>query len=183
MRIHINKGIIEILHGDITAQHTEAIVNAANNHLWMGGGVAGAIKHAGGPEIEKEAVAQGPIEIGAAVLTAGGTLPAPYVIHAAVMGQDLHTDAEKITKATKNVLHLAEEKKIASMSFPALGTGVGGFSVFHCARILISEAVEFLSSSKTVNVKEIVFVLFYETTFNAITEEVKLQFSSKRHSN
>ncbi len=181
MRIHVLNGSIEIVRGDITQQHTDAIINAANNHLWMGGGVAGAIKHRGGEEIEQAAVALGPVEVGDAVITAAGTLQAKHVIHAVVMGQDLHTDKEKIRKATRNALRLAEDKKIASLSFPALGTGVGGFSVFHCASIMISEALEFLSSSKTAHVREIVFVLYDEPAFNAFTEELKLQFSSKRH--
>lgn len=77
---------IELVRGDITWVDTEAIVNAANNQLWMGAGVAGAIKRAGGEEIEREAVAQGPIEVGESVVTAAGRLPHRYVIHAAAMG-------------------------------------------------------------------------------------------------
>ncbi len=181
MRININHSSIEITQGDITEQPTEAIVNAANNHLWMGGGVAGAIKRRGGVEIEHAAVEQGPVEVGEAVITSGEALQAKYVIHAAVMGQDLHTDAAKITTAMRNTLRLAEEKKITSISFPALGTGVGGFSLFHCASIMISEAIQFLSSSRTQNISAITFVLFDRQAFEAFTEELKLQFSSKRH--
>ena len=181
MQMHILDGTIKITQGDITEQHTDAIVNAANNHLWMGGGVAGAIKHKGGIEIEREAVAQGPVEVGTSVLTSGGNLPARYVIHAAVMGQDLHTDADKIKRATRSALQLAEGKKFASVSFPALGTGVGGFSIFHCAKIMISEAVEFLSSGQAISLKTINFVLLDEQTLEAFQEELKLEFSGKRH--
>ena len=179
MNIKINNAPIEILQGDIADQPTEAIVNAANNHLWMGSGVAGAIKRKGGIEIEREAIAHGPVQIGQAVVTSGGTLAAKYVIHAAVMGQDLHTDAEKIKTATRNALKLAEEKQIPSISFPALGTGVGGFSVYHCAKIMITEAIEFLQHSRYL--RTVRFVLFDRPTFDAFEEELKLQFSAKRH--
>ena len=177
MNIKINQGSIEIIQGDITDQDTEAIVNAANNHLWMGSGVAGAIKCKGGVEIEREAVAQGPIDIGDAVLTTGGKLKAKYIIHAAAMGQNLHTDADKITAATRSSLRLAESKQISSLSFPALGTGVGGFSVFHCAKIMLTEAIEFLMDTK--HLKHIRFVLFDKDTFDAFEQELRLQFSTK----
>ncbi|TAK60917.1 MAG: macro domain-containing protein [Bacteroidetes bacterium] len=175
----INKGTIELAQGDITEQETEAIVNAANNHLWMGAGVAGAIKRKGGQQIEKEAIAQGPVEVGEAVATIAGALKAKYVLHAAVMGQDLHTDAEKIKTATRNTLKLAENKKIASVSFPAIGTGVGGFEIHYCAKLMLTEAIEFLQSSK--NFQLIRFVLFDKEAFDAFNEELHLQFSTKRH--
>ena len=95
------------------------------------------------------------------------------------MGQDLHTDATQITLATQSALQLAEKKQISSISFPALGTGVGGFSIFHCAKIMILEAVEFLQKSNWV--RNIRFVLFDQSTFEAFEKELKLQFSSKRH--
>jgi len=179
MRIPIGTSAIEIIQGDITEQDTEVVVNAANNFLWMGAGVAGAIKRKGGIEIEKEAVAKGPIEVGEAVITSAGKLKVKYIIHAAVMGQDLHTDSEKIKRATRSALKLTEEKKFSSISFPALGTGVGGFSPFHCAKIMIEEAIEFLQQSKSVRLVK--FVLFDQQTFDAFQEELKLVFSKKRH--
>ena len=179
MIVKIDKCTIGVVQGDIADQNTEAIVNAANNHLWMGAGVAGAIKRKGGIGIEQDAVAQGPVEVGDAVITGAGALPAKFVIHAAVMGQDLHTNAEKIQKAMQNTLRIAGEKKIKSVSFPAFGTGVGGFSVFHCAKIMILEAVEFLTHTKLP--MDIRFVLFDRESYTAFEEELKLQFSSKRH--
>ncbi|MBI5475684.1 MAG: macro domain-containing protein [Ignavibacteriales bacterium] len=176
---HINKAIIEIVQSDITDQQVDAVVNAANNHLWMGGGVAGAIKRKGGVTIEQEAMKLGPAEVGTAVLTSGGNLKAKHVIHAVVMGQDLHTDEIKIRNSTKSALQLAEQKKISSVSFPALGTGVGGFSIFHCAKIMITEAIEFLIKAE--NVKLIRFVLYDDETFHAFEEELKIQFTTKRH--
>src|SRR5438034_300159 len=100
MKITINHNTIEVVRGDIAEQDTEAIVNAANNHLWMGAGVAGAIKRRGGIEIEQEAIALGPVDVGQAVITTGGALRAKHVIHAAAMGQDLRPDAGSIRTAT-----------------------------------------------------------------------------------
>src|SRR5437660_8004179 len=99
----------EVVEGDITKLEVDAIANAANDRLWMGAGVAGAIKRAGGEEIEREAVAKGPIAIGDAVATGAGDLPARHVIHAAVMGQDLVTNAFAIRTATRRTLEVAEE--------------------------------------------------------------------------
>src|SRR5437660_5250612 len=104
MVVTIGQASLETERGDISQAKVDAVVNAANNHLWMGTGVAGALKRAGGSEIEREAVAKGPIEIGEVVVTSGGELPAKYVIHAAVMGQDLTTDRSKISRATRNSL-------------------------------------------------------------------------------
>lgn len=129
---------LEILDGDLAAETTDAIVNAANNEFWMGAGVAGAIKSRGGREIEREAIAQGPVEPGDCVMTAGGRLAARYVIHAAVMGQDLKTSAELIDRATRKALAAAEAHQLESIAFPAFGTGVGGFPVDECARIMIA---------------------------------------------
>lgn len=179
MKVNIAKHILEISQGDITEQDTVAIVNAANNFLWMGSGVAGAIKRKGGQEIETDAIAQGPIEIGQAVITNGGKLKAKFVIHAAAMGQDLNTDADKVKLATKNSLKLAELRGIQSISFPAIGTGVGGFSIFQCANVMLLEAIDFLQKSQ--NLKLVRFVLFDEQGYDAFNEELKLQFSSKRH--
>src|ERR687883_945988 len=94
----------EVVEGDITQLDVDAIANAANDHLWMGAGVAGAIKRAGGVEIEREAVAKGPIAVGDAVATGGGRLKARHVIHGAVMGQDLRTDAELVARTTRRCL-------------------------------------------------------------------------------
>ncbi len=179
MKIHVNRGEIEVVTGDIVLQETAAVVNAANNHLWMGGGVAGAIKRAGGRAIETEAISRGPVEVGEAVLTGGGSLKARYVIHAAVMGQDLHTDESKIRNATRSALGVADKIGIESVSFPALGTGVGGFSIHHCARIMIEETVGFLTG-KT-GVRLVRFVLFGDEAAKAFEDELKLQFSTKRH--
>jgi O-acetyl-ADP-ribose deacetylase len=131
---------LEVVEGDITQLEVDAIANAANNHLWMGAGVAGAIKRAGGEEIEREAVAQGPIEIGDAVATGAGRLKARHVIHGAVMGQDLRTNGDLVRRTTRRCLELADELECRSLALPAFGTGVGGFPLDECAQIMVGEA-------------------------------------------
>ena len=106
----------------------------------MGAGVAGAIKRAGGEEIEREAVAKGPIPIGTAVATGAGRLQARYVVHGAVMGQDLRTNAELVEQTTLSCLALADKLGCESLALPAFGTGVGGFSLDECARIMVAAA-------------------------------------------
>ena len=128
---------LDVVDGDITQLEVDAIANAANDHLWMGAGVAGAIRRAGGDEIEDEAVALGPIKVGDAVATGAGRLPARYVIHGAVMGQDLQTNGKLIGRTTMRCLEVADELGLESVALPAFGTGVGGFSLDECARIMV----------------------------------------------
>ena len=162
------KVTMRLVRGDIARQDTEAIVNAANNRLWMGAGVAGAIKRAGGPEIEKEAVAQGPIEVGEAVITTAGKLKAKYVIHAAAMG-DAPVDAGG---ATRSSLRLASEKGIKSISFPALATGVAGLPLDECARIMLPVAKEEADKPRT-PLEEIRFVLWSGRDFQTFERELR----------
>jgi O-acetyl-ADP-ribose deacetylase (regulator of RNase III) len=131
---------LEVVDGDITALDVDAIANAANDHLWMGAGVAGAIKRAGGEEIEQEAVAKGPIPVGTAVATGAGRLKARYVIHGAVMGQDLRTNTDLIERTTRACLAVADGLGCSSLALPAFGTGVGGFPLDECARIMVGVA-------------------------------------------
>src|SRR3712207_6801143 len=137
MTRYVGETQLEAICGDITECAVDAVVNAANNYLWMGAGVAGAIKRKGGQVIEDEAVQQGPIPVGEAVVTNAGALKARYVIHAAAMGQDLSTNAELIRQATRNSFARAAELGVTSLALPALGTGVGGFSVNEAARVMI----------------------------------------------
>jgi O-acetyl-ADP-ribose deacetylase (regulator of RNase III) len=160
---------IRLVQGDIAQQEADAIVNAANNRLWMGAGVAGAIKRAGGRQIEEEAVAKGPIPIGEAVATGGGRLKARYVIHAAVMGQDLCTDADKIRRATQATLRRADELGLKSIAFPALGTGVGGFPLDECARIML-DAVEGHAAAGTTSLEQVLFVLYDASSYQAFEQ-------------
>ena len=132
---------MRVVQQGIETLDVDAVVNAANDHLWMGGGVAGALKRVGGDEIEREAKALGPIAVGEAVVTGGGRLRARHVIHAAVMRQLLpRTSADAIARATASALARAEEIGAKTVAFPALGTGVAGFPVEECARLMV-EAV------------------------------------------
>ena len=165
VRQEIGAVALEISQGDITQADTEAIVNAANNHLWMGAGVAGAIKRAGGPAVEREAVGKGPIAVGSAVATTAGNLPHKYVIHGAVMGQDLRTDASLIAETTRSCLELAEKLGLESVALPAFGTGVGGFPVEECARLMVREVVDF--AARAAQVRRVALVLFGDDAFLA----------------
>lgn len=129
---------VEVVDGDIARLEVDAIANAANDHLWMGAGVAGAIKKAGGEEIEREALAKGPIEVGDAVATGAGRLPAQHVVHGAVMGQDLRTDAGLVQRTTRRCLEVAEELGCRSLALPAFGTGVGGLPLADCAETMVA---------------------------------------------
>jgi O-acetyl-ADP-ribose deacetylase (regulator of RNase III) len=161
-----NKKIL-LLQADITDLETDAMVNAANDHLWMGSGVAGAIKAKGGDEIEKEAMSKGPAKIGEAIVTTAGKLKAKYVIHAVLMGQDLQTKENYIKDATLNSLKRAEELKLNSIAFPALGTGVGGFPVDRCAEVIINTTAGFLRNNQFV--KEVYFALFHKSDLDVFS--------------
>jgi O-acetyl-ADP-ribose deacetylase (regulator of RNase III) len=147
---------LEVVEGDIAALEVDAVANAANDHLWMGAGVAGALKRAGGEEIEREAVAKGPIPLGTAVATGAGRLKAKHVLHGAVMGQDLQTNADLVTRTTKSCLELADELGARSLALPAFGTGVGGFPLGECAEIMVGEA----RRSEPAKLERVVFAVF-----------------------
>lgn len=168
---------IDVQRGDITRVEVDAVVNAANNHLWMGGGVAGALKRVGGPEVEAEAMTKGPMPVGEAAVANAGRLPVRYVIHAAVMGQDLQTDAEKIRQATRNSLLRADELDIRTIAFPALGTGVGGFPLGECARIMIHEIIQ--HSAGGTGLETVTFVLFDGGAFEVFRQELDIQTGQK----
>jgi O-acetyl-ADP-ribose deacetylase (regulator of RNase III)/ADP-ribose pyrophosphatase YjhB (NUDIX family) len=161
---------VEVMQGDITELKVEAIVNAANNKLMMGGGVAGAIKKKGGEVIEAEAVSKGPIEIGGAVYTQAGNLPSRFVIHAATMGMDFATDEKKIRQACAGSLDVAEGLKIKSVAFPALGCGVGGFSYLACAKIMSQEIFKHLRETPDSSLREITFCLYNKEAYKVFNE-------------
>lgn len=162
---------IKIVLGDITNMAVDAIVNAANNELLMGGGVAGAIKKAGGKEIEDEALKKAPIGIGQAVATSAGKLKARYVIHAATMGLDHNTDEMKIRNSCASSLKAADELKIKSVAFPALGCGVGGFPLKASAKIMAQEVMKHLREAKT-SLKEIVFCMREKEAYEIFDKNV-----------
>lgn len=172
MRLRIGQAVIAIERGDISDAQVDAVVNAANSTLVMGSGVAGALKRKGGVIIEDEARAQGPIEVGEAVLTTGGNLICTHVIHAAVMGPDLTTDPDIITRTTKAVLALADKQRLSSVALPALGTGVGHVPPADSAEAMLPTVVAHLKMGKS-TLKRVVFVLYLDETYKAFTATLK----------
>lgn len=149
---------IVIEQGDLTEMATDAIVNAANNDLILGGGVAGAIRRKGGEEIQRECSEIGSIPIGYAAITTGGKLKARFVIHAASMRLGGATSAEALRNSTAHCLRIAKEHGLKSIAFPAVGTGIAGFPLEECAKIMLREAAEHLRVETSV--ERVHFVLF-----------------------
>jgi O-acetyl-ADP-ribose deacetylase (regulator of RNase III) len=164
-------GAIKIVQGDITDLEVEAIVNAANNQLQLGAGVAGAIRRKGGPAIQEECNKIGSIEIGQAAITGGGNLKAKYVIHAASMGFGVPTTAESLRASTIASLKIAQDRKIKSLAFPALGTGVSGFPMEECAQIMIGEVLKFLQENEYP--REVVFCLWGNEATGVFRKELE----------
>jgi O-acetyl-ADP-ribose deacetylase (regulator of RNase III) len=128
---------IELWNGDICDLEVDAIVNAANQSLWMSTGVSGEIKRAGGDAIEFAAVRQAPVPLGEAIVTPAGRLAAKVIIHAVSLDRDRRTSAEVIDLAVRNAMARARELRLSSIAFPAMGTGVGGFPLDEAARVVI----------------------------------------------
>jgi O-acetyl-ADP-ribose deacetylase (regulator of RNase III) len=172
MRLKIGAASIAVERGDITDCEVDAIVNAANTTFAMGAGVAGTIKRKGGIIVEEEAMQQGPVEVGTAVLTTGGNLIATHVIHAAVMGTDLATDGETIAATTRSVLALANKHRLVSIAFPALGTGVGRVPPPVSADAMLEAVVAHLTAGNT-TVKRVVFVISQDDAYKAFSDTLK----------
>jgi O-acetyl-ADP-ribose deacetylase (regulator of RNase III) len=172
MKVKVGAVTISITRGDITDAEVDAVVNAANSQLWMGAGVAGAMKRKGGTVIEEDAVRQGPIEVGEAVLTVAGNLPATHVIHAATMGGDLKTDPQKIADATRATLAIAEKHRLASIAFPALGSGVGGVPPSQSAEAMLSALIEHLKRGNS-SLQRVLFVLYQDEASQAFTNTLQ----------
>ncbi len=153
--------IVSIEQGDITEIKADALVNAANNELWMGLGVAGALKRKGGKEIETEAMSKGPIKPGEAIETTAGKLEAKYVIHAAGMRSDGFITKETLKNSVLNSLKIAEKLELSSIAFPAIGTGVAGFPEKDCAKIMAEVILNFKSNC----IEEVKIVLYSEETY------------------
>ncbi len=164
-------GVIHIFQGDITDMKVDAIVNAANEHLILGAGVAGAIARKGGPSIQEECNHFGGTFVGGAIITGAGNLPAEKVIHAVGPRMGEGDEDEKLKNAVINSLKLAEYQKIESIAFPAISTGIFGYPIDKCSRIMIKEAVEFLISSQYL--KDIFFVLWDKQAYSIFLKTLK----------
>jgi O-acetyl-ADP-ribose deacetylase (regulator of RNase III) len=154
----LNERVV-IQQGDVTAMDVDAIVNAANNDLLLGAGVAGAIARKGGESIQQECNEIGSIPVGYAAITGAGKLKARYVIHAASMGLgNVPTTAKTLRTSTAHALRLAAERNLKTIAFPAVGTGVSGFPMEECAQIMLAEAIQHLKGETPL--ETIYFVLF-----------------------
>ncbi|PZS01519.1 MAG: Appr-1-p processing protein [Candidatus Chloroheliales bacterium] len=153
---------ISLIQGDISQAEADALVNAANNELWMGSGVAGALRRAAGPEVEREAISKGPIKVGEAVATGAGQLAAhgvKYIIHAAAMGARARASERSVHEATLNSLREAERLAVKRIAFPALGAGVGGYDLRNCAKTMLGAVREYAAQYPASSIEEVIFVL------------------------
>ncbi len=163
---------ITVEKGDITELEVDAIVNAANSMLIMGGGVAGAILKAGGREIQEEASKQAPVPVGKAVATKAGKLRAKYVIHAPTMEKPaMRVGKENIRWATRGALECAEQLEIGSVAFPGMGTGVGGVKPEEAAEVMVQEIKRHIDKGATL--KQIILVGFTEDLTQAFQHAVR----------
>lgn len=159
------EGKIILMQGDLTEMETDAIVNAANNDLQHGGGVAGAIRRKGGEIIQQESDAIGTIPIGTAAITSAGRLKARYVIHAASMELGAKTTASALRSSTAYSLTIAARKGLKSIAFPAVGTGIAGFPLQQCAEIMLDEVAKHLQGGSSL--ETVYFVLYDQEALEA----------------
>ena len=175
MKVDVNNSIVELVEGDITEMQTEAIVNAANAQLILGGGVAGAIRRKGGPQIQNECNKIGRTFVGGAVITTGGNLKAKYVIHAVGPQLGEGDEDEKLRNATLNSLKLADENNLKSISFPAISTGVFGFPIQRCAEIMLRTTIGYLKGQT--GIEKVIFCLFGHANYQVFANHLKQEIS------
>ncbi|MFX0073874.1 MAG: macro domain-containing protein [Candidatus Hermodarchaeota archaeon] len=166
----IGNAKITLVQGDITELETDVIVNAANAQLILGGGVAGAIRRKGGPSIQEECNKVGGTFVGGAVITTGGNLKAKHVIHAVGPRMGEGSEDLKLRKAVNNSLKLMDEHKLKTIAFPAISTGIFGYPIQRCSKVMISTAKEYLAGET--QIREIVFCLFSSSDFKIFNEEL-----------
>ena len=167
---------IILTQGDLTEADADAIVNAANNDLQLGGGVAGAIRRKGGGAIQRECDQIGSIPVGGAAITSGGKLKARHVIHAASMQLGGRTTAFALRSSTAHSLRIAAERGLKTIAFPAVGTGIAGFPMRECAEIMLQEVAEHLK--RPTSLERVDFVLFDDEAlraFQQVFEEMKTE--------
>ncbi len=167
----VNNHIIELVQGDITEMETDAIVNAANAQLILGGGVAGAIRRKGGPFIQEECNKIGGTFVGGAVITTGGNLKAKHVIHAVGPRMGEGDEDNKLRNATINSLKAADDNNLKSISFPAISTGIFGYPLDRCAEIMLSETINYLKGET--GLQKVVFCLFDQQAFDVFIQTLE----------
>lgn len=171
MEIKIDKTVLGLVKGDITDLATDAIVNAANASLKLGGGVAGAIARKGGPKIQQECDKIGGTYVGEAVITTGGNLKAKYVIHAVGPIHGTEHEDEKLKDATLNSLKLADKHNLKSIAFPAISTGIFGFPKDRCATIMLSTTIAYVEGAT--KLERVIFCLYDQQTFQTFKDTLK----------
>lgn len=167
--------------GDLTEMDVDAVVNAANNDLRLGGGVAGAIRRKGGDAIQRECDQIGSIPVGGAAITGGGRLKARHVIHAASMQLGGQTTARALRSSTAHSLRIAAERGLKTIAFPAVGTGIAGFPMRECAEIMLKEVAEHLKGKTSLD--KVYFVLFDQPAldvFEEVWNERKARLESRQ---
>ena len=167
----INNSKIKLKQGDITDIDADAIVNAANAQLILGGGVAGAIRRKGGPQIQEECNKIGGTFVGGAVITNGGDLKAKHVIHAVGPRMGEGEEDLKLKNATLNSLKLMDKHKLKSIAFPAISTGIFGYPIDRCAKIMINTIKDYLNGSTIIEI--VYFVLYNADDFNIFEKNLK----------
>jgi len=159
---------IEIIEDDITLLERDAVVNAANARLVLGGGVAGAIRERGGPSIQAECDGIGGTFVGGAVITTGGNLKAQYVIHAVGPRMGEGNEDEKLKNATLNALKTADEHNLKTIAFPAISAGIFGFPIERCAEIMLKTAKDYLESGSGIDT--VTFCLYGKKSYDVFME-------------
>ncbi len=162
---------IEIVEGDITLLERDAVVNAANARLVLGGGVAGAIRERGGPSIQEECDKAGGTFVGGAVITTGGNLKAKHVIHAVGPRMGEGNEDEKLKNATLNSLKLADEYNFKTIAFPAISAGIFGFPIERCAEIMLNTAKDYLESGS--DIRTVTFCLYGKKSYDIFMETAR----------
>jgi O-acetyl-ADP-ribose deacetylase (regulator of RNase III) len=176
MEVKIAGRTLELVEGDITELDTDAIVNAANARLVLGGGVAGAIRRKGGPSIQAQCDRIGGTFVGGAVLTTGGHLKARHVIHAVGPQMGEGDEDGKLRSATLNSLKLADEHGLKSLAFPAISTGIFGFPIQRCAEIMLRTTIEYLRGPT--NLERVVFCLFGQDNYEVFARQLGKETAS-----
>jgi O-acetyl-ADP-ribose deacetylase (regulator of RNase III) len=171
MEVKIDGRAFELVEGDITEMDTDAIVNAANAQLQLGGGVAGAIRRKGGPTIQAECNRIGGTFVGGAVITGGGNLRARHVIHAVGPRMGEGNEDEKLRNATLNSLKVAEENELRSIAFCAISTGIFGFPIERCAEIMLGETIECLQGVTCID--RVVFCLYGKESYDVFAKRLR----------
>lgn len=175
MKVDIEKHILELIEGDITEMQTDALVNAANAQLVLGGGVAGAIRKKGGPKIQEECSKIGGTFVGGAIITTGGNLKAKHVIHAVGPRMGEGNENEKLKNATLNSLKVADKNHLKSISFPAISTGIFGFPIKRCAEIMLKTTIDYLKGQT--GLEKVIFCLFGQDSYQVFENQLNKEIS------